>query len=273
MVLESEKKMKDWEAVLEKFIEKWKSLDYVEGALVTGSQVVGNATPNSDVDVHIILSEDIDWRERGNEMVDGVLIEYFANPTFFFKQYFDEDYANNGKQNARMFTIGKILFDKNGEVGKLVEQAQSYMNQAFTKPDDIWREVAKYGIWDELDGLEDVYKAKQPNFNHCYQIFLHNLLAKYTKFLGAEMPNTTKLHKYLSSADFRAKYHIDEYTDGEFATQLQKALEAEGDDEKYGLAKSLGDYTLEKMGGFNIDGWKLRTSATGDSRRTRGMNK
>jgi predicted nucleotidyltransferase len=128
MMNEVDSKSNNWQQALEIFLDKWRDLDYVEGVLVTGSQVVGTATQNSDVDVHIILSPNIDWRERGNELVNDTLIEYFANPVFFFQQYLDEDYANNSKQNARMFVIGKILFDKNGEVAKLVSQAKTLWN-------------------------------------------------------------------------------------------------------------------------------------------------
>lgn len=257
----------NWQEALETFLDKWQNLDYVEGAVVTGSQVVGTATPSSDVDVHLILSPSVDWRERGNELVNGVLIEYFANPTFFFKQYLDEDYGNNSRQNARMFVIGKVLFDKNGEVAKLVQQASEYMQREFTKPDDIWIEVAKYTVWDEFDGLEDSYNTKQPSFEHSYHLFLQNLLMKYAKFAGAEITAYSKLYKYFASEDFRSRYQIKPFPDSEFADQFQQALVCKVEADMYGLAKTLTQHVLEKMGDFNIDGWKLRTPAAGESRR------
>jgi hypothetical protein len=261
----------NWQDALNIFLDKWKDQDFVEGAVVTGSQVVGTATPNSDVDVHIILSSTVDWRERGNELVNGILIEYFANPIFFFKQYLDEDYGNNSKQNARMFVVGKILFDKNGEVQKLVEQANEYMQREFAKPDDIWVEVAKYSIWDEFDGLEDSYNAKQPSFEYSYHLFLQNLLAKYAKFVGAEVVAHSKLYKYFASDDFRSRYQIKQFPDNEFASQFLQALEYKAEADMYTSAKTLTQYILDKMGGFSIDGWKLRTPATGESRRMKQM--
>lgn len=257
----------NWHEALEDFLEKWRNLDYVEGAIVTGSQVMGTATPSSDVDVHIILSPAINWRERGNELINGILIEYFANPTFFFKQYLDEDYNNNSRQNARMLVAGKVLLDKTGEVNKLVEQANEYMQREFTKPDDIWIEVAKYAIWDEFDGLEDSYNTQQPSFEHSYHLFLQNLLMKYAKFIGAEIVSHTKLYRYLTSEDFRLRYRIESFLDNEFAVQFLQALECNVKDDMYTAVKTLTQYVLDKMGGFSIDGWKLRTPATGESRR------
>lgn len=272
MMNEVDGKSSNWQQALEIFLDKWRDLDYVEGALVTGSQVVGTATQNSDVDVHIILSPNIDWRERGNELVNDTLIEYFANPVFFFQQYLDEDYVNNSKQNARMFVIGEILFDKNGEVAKLVSQAETYMEREFTKPDDIWTNVAKYAIWDEFDGLDDMYNANQPSFEHSYHLFLQNLLIKYAKFMGAEILAHSKLYKFLSSEDFRLRYKIEQFPDSDFNAQFLQALQSNSQDDMYSSAKTLTQLVLDKMGGFEIDGWKLKTPATGESRRMKHMS-
>jgi len=70
----------NWQLALEKFLKEWKEKDFVEGALLTGSYAIGMETKYSDVDVYIILSDSVEWRERGNKVIDGVLIEYFANP-------------------------------------------------------------------------------------------------------------------------------------------------------------------------------------------------
>ncbi|WP_245610422.1 nucleotidyltransferase domain-containing protein [Thermococcus celericrescens] len=65
---------------LEIFLEEWREKDFVEAALLTGSYAISMETKYSDVDVYIILSDNVDWRERGNKIIDGILIEYFANP-------------------------------------------------------------------------------------------------------------------------------------------------------------------------------------------------
>lgn len=80
--------MERWEEALDKFLSEWRRRDYVVGALVCGSYVTGSPTARSDIDVHIILAEESDWRERGNRYVDGCLIEYFANPPRQIRTYF-----------------------------------------------------------------------------------------------------------------------------------------------------------------------------------------
>jgi len=56
--------MEPWESALRKFLEPWKEEDLVEAALLTGSYAVGLETERSDVDVYIVLSDDVGWRER-----------------------------------------------------------------------------------------------------------------------------------------------------------------------------------------------------------------
>lgn len=63
--------MEKWEYALVKFLEEWKSKEYVLAGMLTGSYAVDNNTDKSDIDVHIILRDDIDWRERENQFVDG----------------------------------------------------------------------------------------------------------------------------------------------------------------------------------------------------------
>ena len=57
--------MGDWEKALNKFLKPWKKRKDVIGFLVCGSYITGNPTNRSDVDLHIITSEENDWRERG----------------------------------------------------------------------------------------------------------------------------------------------------------------------------------------------------------------
>ncbi|MGE8035840.1 nucleotidyltransferase domain-containing protein [Lysinibacillus sp. NPDC093692] len=58
--------MEEWRIALEEFLKDWKNRNDVVGALVCGSYVTGNPTNRSDIDVHIILSDDVDWREGIN---------------------------------------------------------------------------------------------------------------------------------------------------------------------------------------------------------------
>ena len=70
--------MEKWEAAARKFIKQCGFYNEIEAAFLTGSYAAGNADKYSDIDLYIVLSEDVTWRERGNKRFDGFLIEYFA---------------------------------------------------------------------------------------------------------------------------------------------------------------------------------------------------
>ena len=83
--------MQDWEKALYKFLEKHKNKPYFEGALLCGSYATGNQNKFSDIDVHILLSNTQDWRERGIVSESGFLIEYFMNPIKKIQQEYHDD--------------------------------------------------------------------------------------------------------------------------------------------------------------------------------------
>ena len=70
----------NWREKLDIFMSNFEHSDDVIGILVCGSYVTGNPTNHSDLDVHIILNNAVGYRARGNKIIDGLLIEYFANP-------------------------------------------------------------------------------------------------------------------------------------------------------------------------------------------------
>lgn len=247
--------MEKWEVALDKFLNKWQDTKEVQAAIVTGSYVLGTATPSSDIDVQIVLADSVTWRERGNEIVDGILFEYFANPPKSIRGYFMEDFKNGRRAAARMFATGKIVFDKTGIGKTLQEEGKKELKKVFDKPAFTRIEPNKYHIWEMLDGIKDSEGSK--DFRFQYYLLLDEIWRSYTNFLGAEMVAPSKMYKMLNSNDFRSKYQIDSLPDSRFIGLMNKALEVENTPN----IEELANYTLIQMGGFKIDGWKFRTPA------------
>ena len=208
--------MEAWEKAVHKFLTPWKAKKYVIGALVTGSFVTGNATKHSDVDLHIILDGKVKWRERGNKMVDGFLIEYFANPPQQLKKCMEEGYRDGKRVDARMYLLGKIIFDRTGEVKKLQENAKKEFKKKFKKPDKVWTELTKYSIWEALDDLTATKHQKPIQFRYNCNLVLSDLLKKYAKYLGAELVPPAKLHRLFFDKIYRKNSHLHEFPDRTF---------------------------------------------------------
>jgi len=249
--------MEKWEIALQKFIKEWRDKEEVLGAIITGSYAVGNQTNFSDIDVHIVLSDEVDWRERGNRIVDGFLIEYFANPIRKLKQYQEDDYKEGIKTDARMFTIGKVLFDKTGAVEEMKQFSLNQLNKELKKKDDTWIEMAKYSLWDQMDSLNDLTDANSSSFEFIYFTNLKNIIETYAKFSCVEITSSAKLYKVLSDEEFKNRYRINSFPDKDFVDLTIKCITIPENSN----IKRLTDYVVNRMGGFNIDGWKLRTSA------------
>lgn len=249
--------MHDWEKALFKFLEKWIDRKDVIGIVLVGSYAVGNPSAHSDIDVHIILSDDVKWRERGNLYIDGFLIEYFANPIHQLRKYQEDGLKVGRKTDPRMFATGKVILDKTGAARKFQQESRNNLQKKFKKLDKARIETAKYTLWDQLDDMKDVRTNKSSHFLYLYSLQLETLLTVYARFLGAEIPARAKLPKFFNDIEYRDKYNIQKFPDRKFVEHFMDCLYKAN----FAKLERITNYVLDKMGGFNIDGWKLKTPA------------
>lgn len=251
---------RDWETALSKFIKSWKSHKEVVGAVACGSYVTGNPSRHSDIDVQILLDKNVKWRERGNEIIDGILIEYFANPLPQNLKYYEKDYKDRDMTNVHMFLTGRVLFDKNGDVRKLVRKAAEYEKRPFKKLDKGGIEISKYSVWDMNDNLEEVFEKHQGDFAFVYFNYLNELLTKYASFLRYQNLRVNKVRRFLTSKKDQTKYRVRSFPDKRFKELYLKAISYNSNKtEMLRQYKNLTAYVLGRMGGFKVNGWKIRT--------------
>lgn len=251
--------MQNWEQALEKFIGKWKDKKDVVGALVCGSYITGNPSPHSDIDIHILLSKSTNYRERGNEYIDGILIEYFANPLPQHIKYLESDFKNRRRVNVHMLTTGKVLFDKTGELKELINIANKFKKKKFKASSKIQNEIAKYFIWDSLDNLEEVYESNAKDFEMVYFVSLQDLFNYYATYLQYESIPIHKLRRFLSNKKDQEKYNVPTFPDSKFQKDFIKAIELKDKTQMMRAYKKIVIHVLNEIGGFNIDGWKIKT--------------
>ncbi len=249
-----------WEIALEKFIKKWENKKNVTGALVCWSYITGNPSKHSDIDIHIILDSKTLRRERGNKIVDGVLIEYFANPIKRHHEYLEEDIKSRRKINSHMFTTGKIIFDKNGDLKKLIQYSKKYFTKKNLKQNKTQTELAKYHIWDMCDNLEEVFEDNTKEFFFVFYNDLNDLFETYAKFLQFDSLPIHKLKRFLVDEKDKKKYHIKNFPDEKFVKMYINAINIKDKSKMMKEYQKLTNHILDKMGKFNVDGWKIRTT-------------
>ena len=239
--------------------DTWEGHEEVTGFLVCGSYITGNPTEHSDIDIHIILDDSVDWRKRGNQIVDGYLIEYFANSPDQIREYFREDYEGNRMHCQTQFVTGRILLDHDGTVAQLKREAEEWLGKQFKPLDETAFEILKYMLWDTLDNLRDLHERESKSFTYAYHDALRQALSFYSRYLRVEIPSTTHVHEYLTDMETRGKYLQPEFPDSVFSNLFTRAITATSPPEMMNCFKEITQHVFNKIGGFTIDGWSIRT--------------
>jgi hypothetical protein len=252
--------MMAWEEAVTTFIDSWKSNNEVVAALVCGSYVTGKPSTHSDIDIHIILNDEVEWRERGNRYVDGFLIEYFINPPRQIRKYFEEDYNDNSTMSMVQFITGKVLFDNLGIINILKSEAMDWKNKGIKEQNDSSKEIKKYGIWDTMDNLHDCYESNRSDFHFVYYNSLLKLFSDYSYILGVEQIPHYQIYNYLTKPLYLSKYLKIKFPDDIFSKLFLSCIQATDRKKMMKLYEQLTSHLLSKTGDFQIDGWRIRSS-------------
>ncbi len=251
--------MQDWEKAATKFLKNWSKRKDVIGALVCGSYALEQATTCSDIDLHIILSDSVTWRERGNKIVDGFLIEYFANPVKQMIHYFNEYHKSNRNNPMVHFLTGRILYDPVGRMKELKNVARQHFRRKFKIMDKNSVKLYKYLVWDNLDNLKDKYDQDSDDFNFVYFNCLNDIFEIYSKFLRLPLLNAVSIYPALTSNIARKKYLLNSFPDRFFAGKMIRAIKEKSPQNMFKYLEQLTLHIQKEMGGFKIDGFKTRT--------------
>lgn len=251
--------MKNWEAAATEFLKGWKVKSEVIGAMICGSYITGNPSMHSDIDIHIILSDDVEWRERGNLIINGFLIEYFANPPRQIRGYFREDYNDHSTMSMVQFVTGRIVFDTTGVINELKIEAKDLIAKKHDELSDTGVELKKYSMWDDLDNLKDSFEQQRADFLFTYHNALLRLFNIYCGYLNLETISYYQIYSYLSDPKYLDKYIKSSFPDEDFKKLFIVAIQEVNREKMMDHFEELSNHVLQKMGGFEIDGWKLRS--------------
>lgn len=253
--------MPSWKTALQTFVKEWKPRTEVIGAVVCGSYITGNSSKHSDLDVQILLNSSVSWCECGSLKICGVLIDYFARPFKKHCEEFAHDYQLRRRIDAHMFATGKILFDKTGELARLILHARKYMFKPYKEQSLTSVKVAQYNLWDMLDNLKEIFEADGEEFYLVYYVHLYQLFEHYARFLRFDSIHVHKLRRCLVNERDRRKYSIPKFPDETFLTSFAKAIKPKKRAIMMRGYGRLTNYVLNQMGGFNIGDSKIRTHA------------
>lgn len=248
----------EWESKLDKLLKELKFKEDIIGVLVCGSYITGNPSSHSDLDVHLILSDKVKYRQRGNKTVDGLLIEYFANPPMQIRKYFEEDYNDFRTMSLVQFITGKIISDETGIVNKLKKEAQKYMDKGFDNIDVNINELDKYSLWDKLDDLQDMFEYGREDFDFVYYVYLDKLISMYMKYIKYPY-NKKAILGNINSPTVRKKYLLKNLPDKKIASLIEKCITTVDKRERVVYYEELTEKVLSLFGGFDINKFEYKS--------------
>jgi len=249
-----------WELAAKKFIDSWQFTDDIESVFLTGSHASGNADEFSDVDLFIILNDNVKWRERGNKMVDGLLVEYFANPVRQVKKHIDECYGNADLIDINMILGGKVILDRNAAADKIIDYCKQKMTTEFPSMSGYDVYMGLYLLWDAHDELQRAYSNKTPGFTMQFFSFVQNAFVLYSRYTCSPVPSYHKLYKWLTDDGYFKKYGLAAHNDLYFVEMIKATFHCKDINAMFETAKNIYVYVVDKMGGIDIDNFVLHGS-------------
>ena len=233
-----------YKKAIEKFVENLKADKEIICVLVSGSYVHTKLDKHSDIDIHLILDESCDYRERGNVWIDGVEIEYFKNPPQQIRSYFKQE--TDSPHAAHMFVNSIVVGKSHKIVEELIAEAKVIIEKKPNVIRDFEKELSKYHLDDLLKDLEDcVINKDEFNFN-----FVKNKLIDESVYIFCRLKRIrrTKEKRLFSQL---------ENIDSIFTELIAKSF----DEKELNTRKirKLVEYTENLLGGKRSKEWKLKS--------------
>lgn len=235
-----------WEIALNEFIKDYKKDPIVEAILLVGSYAVGNQNDKSDIDVYVILNDEAMYRERGNKLINGYLIEYFVNPVRMVREYIYEDKRGHGGAMANMLINGKVLMDRNGLIEQLRGEAIEVVNNQEYKVDPM----KYYACWDAFDEYEAAVYHNEMQYYNCLKLLIEAYLANN----GYCILPGNKIERFFKDEEYRQKYNIGRFPNNEFNLLVLNCF----NDCNHENLKALYDYVIND-GCFDINNFVYRS--------------
>lgn len=249
-----------WKLALKEFLKKYEEDDDVVGAILCGSYANDTYNDSSDINVYLVLKNSVKEIEEGHTESNSYLISYFKRNSNSIKKLMNIDYeATNSLVVANMFAYGKIIYDLDGSVKELQDLALDYIDRPLRNIDATLFDINNRFLATSMIELKEALKEQRPDFNIIYYELLKHIYIDYCEYEGIPTYQESKIYKILTDEEYRKKSHIFKVPDNKFIKLYLNCYEIEKPNVMYNNIKKLLDYYYERIGGFNIRQFKIRT--------------
>jgi len=247
--------MENIDNLIKLFLEPYVADDDIQAAVLTGSYAQGNENKYSDIDIFIISSDALNWRERGNKIISNYTFEYFINPP---KVIIKEIEEFKSMATTVIIANGKEIFDKTGIIKQLKEKAFKVLENPIEPISNFEIEMIKYYTSNYFDQLSRAYELDKNEFHFLYYTYLEYIIYSFGKYNGIVLPPKTKIYEYIFNEEYNLNKSLKKIDDNNILEKMKKCMKKSNNEIMYENITELKDYLLNAVGGYNIDGWKMR---------------
>lgn len=242
--------MENYQIAVSNFIAKmnYQEDSHVLGIIVYGSYVTGYNHKNSDIDMHIIKDDSDKKIYRGVSNVDGFKIEYFEKPISDVCLSVENDFETNENAYLAIIGYGKILFDRNGDIGKL----QRHILEKYSQPlpalsGDDAKEMAVI-IDNRMIKLRLMLENNKPEFNYNYYLVVEKIRKFYSRLCGCANIPVDKAFRIYTDKRYRESFCKGVIPDEKFLSIYFEAVTTTGtNEEKMNIVTELYNYATRNV--------------------------
>lgn len=242
--------MQEYLMAVSNFIDEMNYLgnNHVLGIIVYGSYVTGYSNEDSDVDVHIIMDDSDKNIYRGVSNSNGFKIEYFEKPISDIYLSIENDFVTNNNAYLAIIGLGKIIYDRNGEIEKL----KHYILKKYSQPmpalsGDDAIEMAVI-IDNKIKKLRAMFENNNPEFVYNYYLVIEKIRKFYSRLCGCGDIPVEKAFKIYTDEKYRESFGMSTVPDEEFlALFFDSVNNTRNNEEKMDMVNKLYSYVTRNL--------------------------
>lgn len=206
-----------------KIIKHFKKMG-VNGILLTGSYATNTQTEASDIDIRLLLNDEKTHSIKGIKYIDHYKVSYFGENREMVKKRMSIDFSRNSRFEARVYILGRVLFEKEDCLKELIQYAKIFMENEFQK------KIDKDGIILRMYSLDVSYQfLSNLSINSSFYIYNYISLVKamlftYSYILNYEVAIDIKLEKTLFNDSYCEINQWKEFPDQNFIKLWRKSI-------------------------------------------------
>jgi predicted nucleotidyltransferase len=242
-------------SVINSFLEPYRADNDIQAAILTGSYAQENQNKYSDIDIFIVSSDKLNWREQGYKIISNYVVDYFINPPKIILKEIEE---YKFMTTALIISNGKVIFDKTGIIERLKEKACEIIKRPIEPISNFEIEMIKYDTNYNYEQLSRAYEYDTNEFLFLYYTYLENIIYSFGKCNGITLPRRTKIYQYILVDEYSVNKDLNKINDNNFLEILKRCMKNNESEIMYKNITELKDCLLNLVGGFNKEGWKIR---------------